>query len=215
MAYINVKEKFERRFRKDDESGCWVWLGPYKSHYKHGIFHYGKARVSAHRYAMYLYENFDLDSDLQVNHSCSNPSCVNPKHLYVGTQKDNIRDSVENRTHHNVIKTHCPRGHEYTIENTYYGKSKRERRCRICAYYQSKRHEYEKRKRVKMSENRSVKLMVLTNEELILQLIHCERAIQNHLGDEDPENLNLLKTFYVERQHLLAELTWRDIAGEI
>lgn len=52
----------------------------------------GKKKRLVHRIAAAIWLGFDLESDLQVNHHCDNPPCFNPEHLFIGTQKDNLRD---------------------------------------------------------------------------------------------------------------------------
>lgn len=72
---------------------CWIWTGE-RSKFGHGRFLYNSVRVSAHRFA---YETFvgPIPSGLLVCHKCDVPSCVNPDHLFTGTQKDNIQDCVK------------------------------------------------------------------------------------------------------------------------
>ena len=73
---------------------CWIWQGSI------GIGGYGRmsfrgARYKAHRLA---YRNLvgPFDKQFQINHrECNNPACINPEHLYVGTQKENVDDMWE------------------------------------------------------------------------------------------------------------------------
>ena len=78
-----------------DENGCWICT----SHSKCGNGGYfqiwiGGIKNSLHRY---IFERFKepIPKGMLVCHSCDNPSCINPEHLWLGTQKDNIQDMVK------------------------------------------------------------------------------------------------------------------------
>jgi hypothetical protein len=66
-------------------------------------------------------------------HSCDNPRCFSPYHLTKGTQLDNVRDmdAKGRRVSGSSLVTHCPEGHEYTVENTVVYKDGK-RRCKTC-----------------------------------------------------------------------------------
>ena len=66
-----------------------------------------------------------------VRHLDGNPLNNVLSNLAYGTVSENGYDSVEHGTHHQVNKTHCPRGHEYNDLNTYID-TKHHRRCRVC-----------------------------------------------------------------------------------
>lgn len=68
-------------------------------------------------------------------------NCWNPEHLYTGTQLYNVRDTIErgNRFNPSSMKTHCPKGHEYTLENTYKTKDNK-RVCKECRKVINKRN---------------------------------------------------------------------------
>jgi len=55
-----------------------------------------------------------------------------PSNLRWDSQKENIRDILRHGRHHQVNKTHCPQGHEYSVENTYITPSNGGRRCKTC-----------------------------------------------------------------------------------
>ncbi len=84
----------------DDE--CWEWqAATFESEY--GAFQANGAR-RAHRIAYELVHGSIPDGQ-QLNHTCDNRACVNPSHLYPGTQQDNIRDAIERDRMANQIPT--------------------------------------------------------------------------------------------------------------
>lgn len=69
---------------------------------------------------------------LYLDHLCRVRECVNPEHLEEVTHAENVRRSPL------VNKTHCPRGHEYTPENSYFIPSTGGKMCRTCERARSK-----------------------------------------------------------------------------
>jgi hypothetical protein len=77
---------------------CWIWKGTVNNVWGYGQFSVDGVYYRAHRFAYELVKG-KIPDGLLVCHSCDNKLCVNPKHLWVGTQSDNIRDAVsKNRT---------------------------------------------------------------------------------------------------------------------
>ena len=112
------------------ESGCWEWTGA-KSPIGYGsCTNYAepdkgrRKNIAAHR-LVWLLERGPIPPNLQIDHLCCNKGCVNPDHLELVTQRENLLrgDTLAAR---NAAKTHCRLGHPYD-GFTPYG-----RRCGIC-----------------------------------------------------------------------------------
>lgn len=104
---------------------CWNWTGSIAGGY--GKFWFEGGPRLAHRLA-YFHWVGPVPEGLTLDHLCRNTSCVNPDHLEPVTLVENIRRGTQGWNHRD--KTHCPKGHEYTPENTYHGTNGRA--CRAC-----------------------------------------------------------------------------------
>lgn len=116
--------------REDLETGCWIWTGSTHPIHGYGRFRSGPRSVQAHRFA---YEAFrgEASADMECDHLCRVRGCVNPAHLEMVPKAENIRRGKWGT--HQSGKTQCPKGHEYTPDNTYRTASHPGRRfCRAC-----------------------------------------------------------------------------------
>ena len=88
----------EKRFwSKVDMSGgpdaCWLWLG-YRNCQGYGLFGLNGTNVRAHRYA-YGLANQPPAPYVYICHTCDNPPCCNPRHLYLGSPAQNTQDQKD------------------------------------------------------------------------------------------------------------------------
>jgi hypothetical protein len=108
-------------------NGCWLWTGRVDG-FGYGHFKTRKRSLKAHRVAWTL-KCGPIPPGMTLDHLCRQPRCVNPEHLQVVTNKENILRGTS-PTAVNAQKTHCKRGHELTAENIW---TKRGRRnCKQC-----------------------------------------------------------------------------------
>lgn len=99
QAYFPATAGYEERFwgRVQKTPGCWIWLGGVSSH-GYGQFRYNGENWRAHKLSWFLTHGIVPKglSDMKVvlMHSCDVKRCVNPAHLSVATQKENIQDMI-------------------------------------------------------------------------------------------------------------------------
>lgn len=125
-----MADRFWKFVSPEPNSGCWLWEG---STDKRG---YGQLRLSSSGPGSLAYATHvslalagrHVPSGKCACHHCDNPPCVNPDHLFIGTQLDNMRDakakgrmsppplSIAGRR---TIRTVCVNGHEMSDANTY------------------------------------------------------------------------------------------------
>ncbi len=84
---------------------CWPWTGAIKAH-GYGKFYRGYEEWLTHRFAYHSQTGEELDPKDCVLHTCDNPPCCNPAHLFTGTREDNIMDMVGKNRQHRPIGVH-------------------------------------------------------------------------------------------------------------
>ena len=146
---IPIKQRIEDNSIPITESGCWIWIYG-KTSRGYGTLKINGKQIYAHRAS---YKEFigDIPEGMLICHHCDTPLCVNPKHLFSGTCKDNHQDRERKKRGSNSKKIHCPKGHEYIKDNIYrIVNNPTYRRCRQCC--REKSAKYYSDNRLKMVE---------------------------------------------------------------
>lgn len=100
-----------KNYPKRVKNGCWEWQ-KYKNEWGYGRLRHNGKKVLAHRASYEVFKG-DFDKNLLVCHSCDNPSCVNPDHLFLGTNKDNVDDCISKGRHKGHLNSPFKKGNDY------------------------------------------------------------------------------------------------------
>lgn len=117
--------------------GCWQWSGQWRlSTSSSGLIDRRPTYRGRYVYrVLYEWRVGPIPEGMVLHHRCGNSECVNPSHCEPTTQGRHLVEHGLSGDNHQAAKTHCPRGHEYTPDNTYVyrGRGSVERRCRECS----------------------------------------------------------------------------------
>jgi len=122
----HTKESF---FKKTIVNGSCIEFVGGKIGGGYGRVNFNGQRFVAHRLAWEL-TNGPIPEGLFVLHKCDNPPCINPDHLFLGTNKDNTQDMLA-KGRRQTKKLFCKRGHSMAGDNIiHYANGKR--KCKAC-----------------------------------------------------------------------------------
>lgn len=96
--------RFSSKFKIDKMTKCWLWIGGNKRYgeFEHTVCFKNKRSIQSHIVSYEMFNNISIPNDRTtggakkwlVCHKCNNSRCVNPDHLYLGTDQDNMNDMV-------------------------------------------------------------------------------------------------------------------------
>ena len=92
LADGNLVRKFTSKIDRRSNDECWNWPKP-KGKDGYGFFRIGSKVFVAHRVSWELF-NGPIPEGRLILHKCDNKWCVNPRHLYLGTHSDNMKDKA-------------------------------------------------------------------------------------------------------------------------
>jgi len=118
-AGVTISERFWKKVEQRGPGECWPWSGATNPQ-GYGQLWDGTRKRPAHRIAWEILHGQPFPEGMDACHTCDNPGCVNPQHIFPGTPRDNAMDSMaKGRAHIPPRVTACRRGHALTAENSY------------------------------------------------------------------------------------------------
>lgn len=138
MEYLTPKaiERFHTKYVIDDVTGCWNWTGTLAVK-GYGRFSIGGRTPVAHRASWTIANGREVPEGLALDHLCRNRGCVNPEHLEVVSEGENISRGTASSasTLRNILGgiEECARGHDMTLPGAWrYNVPQGKRYCREC-----------------------------------------------------------------------------------
>lgn len=130
LSTVQINEFLQNKIKL--KNNCWKYAGYIRGD-GYGVVIINGKNFVASRIA-WIIRNGKIPKKLFVCHKCDNRSCVNPSHLFLGTNKDNMIDCANKKRLVNTKKTKCMRGHPLSGANlyTYMRDNRLRRNCKAC-----------------------------------------------------------------------------------
>lgn len=119
---MNLAKRFHEKYEPVPESGCWIWTGAL------AVSGYGSINIGNHRSetahrVSYMLHKGEIPKGMHICHSCDVRQCVNPSHLFAGSNLDNILDSMS-KGRRKGVKRIRPFGLKYRVLTSDDGRKK-------------------------------------------------------------------------------------------
>ena len=134
MLTESDRERFAAKIAVAAPCDCWPWTGA-RTSTGYGSFWLNRRAVVASRLVLETKLGRPLSNGAVACHTCDNPQCCNPSHLWEGSQSDNVRDARSKGRLAGQLLTHCRHGHPLSGSNLTYSTQSSglpQRRCREC-----------------------------------------------------------------------------------
>lgn len=105
-----IEDRFFSKFKKGSKNSCWLWKGCIFKNTRYGYIDQinPRKKILAHRFSYEAHKGRIPEGKI-VCHTCDIRNCVNPHHLWLGTQSDNIKDCIAKGRHARM----APRGEDH------------------------------------------------------------------------------------------------------
>lgn len=147
-----------RSLLKVTETGCWEYQG-WCNEWGYGTMGYRGKTWMVPRLAHVLWKG-PIPKGFYICHTCDNPPCANPDHLWAGKSRENLKDCVAKGRHTQANQTHCKHGHPLSGDNvrTYkHGDGKLKRHCQTCVRIGHEKQSYIEWRRAYQAKRRAAK----------------------------------------------------------
>lgn len=130
---LPARVRFWQHVQPGSPDECWLWNNGATPNEYGQLYNAKGPKIRSHRLSFEMHHG-PIPKGMHVCHRCDVKACVNPAHLFVGTQQDNMRDMhAKGRGYIPPTKDHCKYGHPLQVTNGFNRSGSPAKICRVCA----------------------------------------------------------------------------------